>query len=279
MRTVRSKSDLLKALSPAWAAGEPIALVPTMGFFHAGHLRLMREAKKSRALVVVSLFVNPTQFGAGEDLDRYPRNEARDAELAAGEGVDILFAPGVDEMYSRGPTTWVEVPGLSGCLCGRTRPGHFRGVATVVAKLLNLVRPAVAFFGAKDFQQTVIIKRMVADLDFPVEVRTVPTVREEDGLAMSSRNGYLSPEERRAASLIPQAMDVGRRAWSAGATPEKTRQAVGAVLARSPLLRVDYVAVVHPETLEERMDSGGPALLALAVYAGATRLIDNLLLP
>ena len=279
MLIARTKLELRQMLSPVWSAGEPIALVPTMGYFHAGHLSLLQEAKRTQGLVVVSLFVNPTQFGAGEDLARYPRDEVRDTELAAGEGADVLFIPSTEQMYPGGRITWVEVPNVSERLCGYSRPVHFRGVATVVTKLFNLVRPTVAFFGAKDYQQTVIIRRIASDLDFPVEVRTVPTVRESDGLAMSSRNVYLSSAERKAAGLIPLTLDAGLQLWVAGASPSEVCKAAEAVIASSPLLRPDYVAVVNPETLEDFPANDGPALLALAVYVGRTRLIDNRLLP
>jgi pantoate--beta-alanine ligase len=230
-----------------------VGLVPTMGAFHDGHLALFRAARDENDLVVASLFVNPAQFGAGEDLDQYPRDEGRDARLAAEAGVDILFAPSADELYPPGFQTWVEVEELGRRLEGEYRPGHFRGVATVCLKLFNIVRPDRAYFGQKDAQQVAVVKRMVRDLDHEVQIRVVPTVRDADGLALSSRNAYLSPEERVLALQLPRAL--------ATKDPE---------LARASLndLDVDYVEVADFE----------PRVLAAAVRIGKTRLIDNVVL-
>jgi pantoate--beta-alanine ligase len=226
-----------------------VGLVPTMGAFHAGHLSLFRAARAENDLVVASLFVNPAQFAPGEDLDRYPRDEKRDAALAAEEGVDVLFAPAAEEIYPSGFQTWVEVENLGSSLEGRHRPGHFRGVATVCLKLFNLVRPARAYFGQKDAQQAAVVRRMVRDLAVPVEIRVCPTVRDEDGLALSSRNAYLSPEERQAALSLPRALKAHDQSLLDG-------------------LEVDYFEEADFE----------PRVLAAAVRVGGTRLIDNVVL-
>jgi pantoate--beta-alanine ligase len=229
--------------------------VPTMGSFHEGHLALFRAAREECDVVVASLFVNPAQFGPAEDLARYPRDEARDARLAEQEGVDVLFAPAPEEMYPPGYQTWIEVTELSRDLEGAARPGHFRGVATVCCKLFNLVRPARAYFGQKDAQQAAVVRRLVRDLNLEVEIRVLPTVRDADGLALSSRNAYLSPEERQRALALPHALRLGARA----ADP------VAAARAALDGLDVDYVAVADYD----------PPVLAAAVRVGSTRLIDN----
>jgi pantoate--beta-alanine ligase len=230
-----------------------VGLVPTMGAFHDGHLALFRAARDENDLVVASLFVNPAQFGAGEDLDRYPRDEERDARLADEAGVDILFAPSADELYPHGFQTWVEVEELGRRLEGEYRPGHFRGVATICLKLFNIVRPDRAYFGQKDAQQVAVVKRMVRDLDHEVQIRVVPTVRDADGLALSSRNAYLSPDERELALQLPRAL--------ATRDPELARASLNG-------LELDYVEVADFE----------PRVLAAAVRIGKTRLIDNVIL-
>lgn len=257
--------------------GASIGLVPTMGYFHEGHLSLMRAARQDNDVVVVSLFVNPTQFGPGEDLERYPRDPQRDQRLAAEVGVDAIFAPTPEEMYPSGYATYVEVEKLSQGLCGQSRPGHFRGVATVVSKLFNIVQPDRAYFGQKDFQQQVIIRRMVRDLNFPLTVVTVPTVREPDGLAMSSRNAYLSPEERKSALALIRSLKEGETLIKSGERrAQRVRQAVAAVLGSDPRVRIDYVEVRDPENLEPVSTIKGAVLLAVAAFVGSTRLIDNL---
>jgi pantoate--beta-alanine ligase len=247
-----------------------------MGYFHEGHLSLMRQARLDNNLVVVSLFVNPKQFGPGEDLKLYPRNFERDSILAEEVGVDIIFAPSVEEMYPEGYNTYVEVEKLTEGLCGALRPGHFRGVTTVVLKLLNIVQPDRAYFGRKDYQQLKVIERMVADLNIPVEIVPMPTVREPDGLAMSSRNEYLSPEERRAALVLSKSLSYGQELLKQGVTSgDELQRRVEGFIGREPLARIEYVAVVHPETLDCLAEVEDEAVLALAVRIGKTRLIDN----
>ena len=283
MRVVRTRADLRRALEPVRRDERTIGLVPTMGYLHEGHLSLLRAARRSCDVVVMSLFVNPAQFGRGEDLECYPRDEARDTELAEREGVDLVYAPPIEEVYPEGFATSVEVSGgLTEVLCGapgRRGAGHFRGVTTVVAKLLNSVAPDTAFFGQKDAQQATVIRRMVRDLDFDVEIEVLPTVREPDGLAMSSRNAYLSGEERRRAAALNRAL----RAAEAVAASGETRPEVALAAARAELER----AGVEPEYLEARNAeglapanslNGRPVLVAVAARVGRARLIDNLVI-
>jgi pantoate--beta-alanine ligase len=283
MRVIRTKAELRAALEPARRHGRTIGLVPTMGSLHEGHLSLLRAARPRCDVVVMSLFVNPAQFGHGEDLESYPRDEARDRELAEREGVDLLYAPPVEEVYPEGFATNVEVGGdLTEVLCaapGLRGAGHFRGVATVVAKLLNSVGPDVAYFGQKDAQQAIVVQRLVRDLDVPVEVEVLPTVREPDGLAMSSRNSYLSAEERRRATALIRAL---QRAEAVAASGE-TRPEVALGAAREELER----AGIEPEYLEARYAeglapakslNGRPVLVAVAARVGRARLIDNLII-
>jgi len=271
-----------KAITQSFRAkGEMIGLVPTMGYFHEGHLSLMRKAKEQCDRVVVSLFVNPVQFGPQEDYHRYPRDEARDTKLAEKEGVDILFVPSVSEMYPEGYATYVEVERLTEGLCGRFRPGHFRGVTTVVLKLFNIVKPNKAYFGEKDYQQLKVVERMTRDLNLDIQIVPCPTVREPDGLAMSSRNAYLSPEERRAATIIYRSLLKAKELYERGETnAEEIRAQVETMLRQEPLIgKIDYVEIVHPETLEELEYIGEDgAVLAVALYIGKARLIDNILL-
>jgi len=262
VKVVRAKDELRGALEPL--RGGRIGLVPTMGSFHEGHLTLLRTAREECDTVVCSLFVNPTQFGPGEDLERYPRNEARDLKLARAEGVDFLFAPSLEAIYPPGFETWVEPKRLSLELEGVIRPTHFRGVATICLKLFNIVRPDVAYFGAKDAQQLAVIERLVLDLDLELEIRPVETVRDGDGLALSTRNAYLSPAERRVALALPRALELGARAAREGGDPLVTTRAA---LSEEPGLKTQYVAVA---------DFAGPRLAAVQV--GRTRLIDNVLL-
>ncbi len=257
------------------AAGRSIALVPTMGCFHAGHLSLMREAARRADLVVVSLFVNPIQFGAGEDLARYPRNLERDAELAAGQGVVVLFAPEAAAMYPSGFQSKISVAGVSEGLCGRSRPGHFDGVATVVAKLFNIVRPRAALFGRKDLQQLAVIRAMVRDLNWPIEIVEHPVVRETDGLAMSSRNTYLSPEERVSARSLSVALGHVRQRVAAGELdPAVLRAEAEAILQQAGVIP-EYLEFVEAATLAPAAMVGPDTVLALAAQVGKTRLIDN----
>ena len=268
----------------AWAdetrrTARRIGLVPTMGYLHEGHLSLCHEARRRADRAVTSIFVNPLQFGANEDLARYPRDLEADARRLRECGVDVLYLPSAAAMYPPGFQTEVTVTGVTQGLCGRSRPGHFRGVTTVVAKLFNAVKPHVAVFGEKDFQQLLTIRRMVADLDFDVEVLGMPIVREPDGVAMSSRNAYLSAPERRAARCLSRALDTARAAFEAGerrsaALLEKAR----AVLDAETLARVDYAEIVDAETAQPAGTVDRPALLALAVFIGKTRLIDNAVL-
>ena len=273
--------DTVDAMAEACrSAQRPLGLVPTMGYLHQGHLALVRRARGENAALAVSIFVNPTQFGPGEDLPTYPRDMDRDLALLKKEGADLVFAPSVGEMYPQGMNTWVEVQGLSQRLEGEYRPGHFRGVATVVAKLLNIVRPDRAYFGQKDGQQTAVVKRLVKDLNMGVDVVVVPTVREADGLAMSSRNVHLSEEERRAASVLYHALRGAKRLWEGVQHDgEMLRGAVRRVLEKEPLVgKIDYVSVADLATLEELDTATIPAMVSVAAWLGKTRLIDNVVL-
>lgn len=256
--------------------GKRIALVPTMGALHRGHLSLLRKGRELADEVWTSIFVNPAQFGPGEDFERYPRDLDRDRSLLADAGCAVLFAPEVKEMYPREAVVTVDLPSLTRSLCGAHRPGHFAGVALVVGKLLAIVRPQVAVFGAKDWQQSVVIRRLVEDLSLPVEIHVAPTCREADGLAMSSRNAYLSPAQRRAAVVLVHALDEGAAAMAAGERRcGALVQLLAARVAREPVAALQYAAAVDPETLLPRDPVGPRVLLALAVYLGETRLIDN----
>ena len=257
-----------------------VGLVPTMGYLHEGHLSLVRRARADNDDVVASIFVNPTQFGPQEDYQRYPRDPERDLRLLEGEGMDLVFMPPVEEMYPAGFDAWVEVgESLTGRLEGAARPGHFRGVTTVLAKLFGIVRPQRAYFGQKDAQQLAVIRKMVADLNMDVEIVGLPTLREADGLALSSRNSYLSRDERRAAIVLWRSLCRAEELFDRGERRAETiRQAMRAVLDPEPLARVEYVSVADAATLQELADIAGPALVSLAVRIGATRLIDNVTL-
>ncbi len=258
---------------------EPLGLVPTMGYLHDGHLSLVRRARVECASVAVSIFVNPTQFGPKEDLASYPRDLDRDLRLLDSAGVDLVWTPSTDELYPPGFQTWVTVEALSQPLEGARRPGHFRGVATIVAKLFHAFQPQRAYFGQKDAQQVAVLGRMTKDLDFPIEIVLCPTVREDDGLAMSSRNAYLDPDERRAATVLIRSLEAARRAFEAGEVDaDALRHAMHQVLAGEPLARPDYVSVADPDTLEELAGPVRRALLSMAVHIGKTVLIDNLLI-
>lgn len=277
MKVVTSVAGMT-ALARQWRKeGKRIGFVPTMGYLHEGHLSLVRESRKRADVTVVSIFVNPTQFGPNEDFKKYPRDLAKDSAYLEKGGVDCLFYPAAAEIYPPGYRTFIEVHGLQDRLCGRSRPGHFRGVATVVLKLFNIVGPDLAFFGAKDAQQILIIQRMTADLNLDVEVVTCPLVREADGLALSSRNAYLSPEERKAALVLSTSLRGAERAIAAGERDAAEIIAgIRSMIGAEPLARIDYVEAVDPLNLEPVAEIRGDVLIALAVYFGTTRLIDNL---
>ena len=259
--------------------GKAIGFVPTMGALHEGHLSLMRQAREASEHVVVSIFVNPAQFGPKEDYKEYPRDPRGDTEMTRTADVDTLFTPPPSAVYPEGYRTYVEVEGLSGVMCGRTRPGHFRGVATIVLKLFNIVRPHKAFFGQKDYQQTVIIRRMTKDLHLGVDVIALPTVREADGLAMSSRNQYLSPEERRSAEILYRSLQEARSRFDKGEhSAERLREVIIEVLKGESSVQLEYAAIVHPETLEEVREADNGTVIAITARIGRTRLIDNILL-
>jgi pantoate--beta-alanine ligase len=280
VRLVRAKSELRDALLAPRRAGRAIGLVPTMGYLHEGHASLLRAARAECDVVVISLFVNPTQFGPGEDLDHYPRDEERDMRLAAEAGVDIVYAPPVEEVYPDGFATYVEVEGLTEVLCGdpsRRGPGHFRGVTTVVAKLFNAAQPDVAYFGQKDAQQAIVIRRMARDLDFPVRVEVLPTVREPDGLAMSSRNAYLGPEDRRRAAAISRALRAAEEATRSDSLPAGIAAALAELAAAG--IEPEYLEARDAEVLNPVSElNGRPVLIAVAARVGDARLIDNVLI-
>ena len=276
MQIIREINALRGAVEAIRRGGGPVALVPTMGALHAGHMALVREAKRLGAEVVASIFVNPTQFGPAEDLSTYPRREAADAEMLEAEGCAILWAPDVATMYPTGHSTRVKVGGVSNDLDGVARPGHFEGVATVVVKLLNQVQPDIALFGEKDYQQLAVIRRMVADLDLPVRIVGVPTQRDADGLALSSRNAYLSAQDRRAARALPRAMvEAAQRIRDGGDVADALRQAREA-LESAGFGPIDYVELRDAATLEPVASLGRPSRLLAAARIGRTRLIDNL---
>jgi pantoate--beta-alanine ligase len=281
VEVIRAITMARKVCDAARSAGRSVGFVPTMGAFHEGHASLMRRARDERDHMVVSIFVNPLQFGPGEDLSRYPRDEDRDLSIAGQLGVDVVFAPSVEEMYPAGPPEVTVDPGpLGDRLEGAARPGHFRGVATVVAKLFDVVGPSTAYFGEKDAQQLAVIRRMVRDLSLPVEVQGCPIVREPDGVATSSRNAYLSPEQREAAGCLFLALSEAAQIARGG---ERDTATLVAAMAReigaTPEARIDYAAVVDDETFEEVSTIAGPARALVAARFGETRLIDNLLLP
>ena len=259
--------------------GRRLGFVPTMGALHEGHLSLVRAAKAQSDVVATSIFVNPTQFGPNEDFAKYPRSFERDCELLKKEGVDFLFAPSVDEMYPEGAITYVTVENMSDKLCGKSRPGHFRGVTTVVSKLLHIVEPDVAFFGQKDAAQLALIRRMVRDQNLPVEIVACPIVREPDGLAMSSRNAYLDPQQRKSALVLSRALKEVELKFTTGEQNAEQLIASGkAIFAAEPGARLDYLEIVEPDTLGPIAKVTGPALVAVAAFVGTTRLIDNVVL-
>ena len=277
MQTVSDISELRTARD---RLPQPTGLVPTMGFLHEGHLSLVRAARADCASVVVSIFVNPTQFGPTEDLDAYPRDLGRDLALLESEGADLVWMPTASSMYPPGYQTWVTVEEMTLPLEGAMRPGHFRGVTSVVAKLFNAVQPDRAYFGQKDAQQALVIQQMVRDLNFPLQVVICPIVRESDGLAMSSRNTYLDPQQRQAATVLWRALNAARTAYRSGeVSGERLRKAMADTINAEPLARLQYVSCADPQTLQEIEGAiQGSALLSMAVFIGRTRLIDNILL-
>ena len=276
MRVISTVSGLREALVPLRNAGKSVGLVPTMGYLHQGHMQLVARARAENDVVVTSLFVNPLQFAANEDLAKYPRDLDRDSAMLREGGVDFLFAPGIEDMYPRKIETVVDVPTLGSQLEGEVRPGHFAGVATVVTKLFNIVGATRAYFGEKDYQQLQIIRQMVDDLNEPVEVIGVPTVRDHDGLALSSRNSYLTPEERAAAAIVPRALDEAQRLLDGGLRdPEMLEEHITAFIAAEPLARPEVVAIRDPQTLKRMETIDRPPLLLLFVRFGTTRLLDN----
>jgi pantoate--beta-alanine ligase len=279
METITTVQQMQRWSDATRAHGQRIGFVPTMGYLHAGHLSLVAEARRRAAVVVASIFVNPLQFGINEDLARYPRDIERDTKSLSEAGTDVLFLPDAKEMYPEGFQTTVTVDRVTRGLCGTSRPAHFQGVTTVVAKLFHMVKPHVAVFGQKDFQQLVAIRRMVADLNFDIEIVGAPIVRQADGLAMSSRNAYLSGAERQAALCLSKALHAAATQTERGETDAlRILAAARRVITDEPLARVDYAALVDPDTLEEVTTVRAPALLALAVHIGKTRLIDNCML-
>jgi len=277
MRIVEQMPDLLQARQ---ALPEPVGFVPTMGFLHEGHLALVRAAKSGCASVVVSIFVNPTQFGPNEDLAAYPRDLPRDLRLLELTGTDLVWTPSPEVLYPPGFQTWVTVTELTAPLEGEVRPGHFRGVTTVVAKLFNAVHPHKAYFGQKDAQQAAVIRRMALDLSYPVEIIVCPTVREKDGLAMSSRNTRLNPDERQAAAVLYRALQAGKEAFAAGERDAaRLKEIMMDVLNAEPMARVQYVSLADPETLGELDQVQDRVLVSMAVFIGKVRLIDNMVYP
>jgi pantoate--beta-alanine ligase len=280
MKICKTIEEMRSASRDTRGEGKRFSFVPTMGALHEGHLSLVRDAKAKSDVVAVSIFVNPLQFGPTEDLAKYPRSFERDRELLEKEAVDIVFAPQPEEMYPKGAVTYVTVEGLSEKLCGRSRPGHFRGVATVVAKLFHIVEPDLAFFGQKDAAQATIIRRMVRDLNLPVEIVVCPIVRESDGLAMSSRNAYLNPQERKTALVANRSLTETKNRFDQGERNAIALIAVGKqIVAQEPAARLDYFEIVDPVTLDPMQELTSPALVAVSVFIGNTRLIDNILLP
>ena len=277
MEIIASPAAMQRWSEDARRRGETIAFVPTMGFLHEGHITLMREGRARATLLASSLFVNPTQFGPNEDFSRYPRNFEGDCELMRSVPVDALFAPEPEVMFPAGSQTWVEATEVTRGLCGDHRPGHFRGVTTVVAKLFNIVKPHLALFGEKDFQQLRAIERMVVDLNFDLQIVPVPTVREPDGLAMSSRNAYLSPEERQRALALSRALRAACEAAARGArTTAELALAARAVIERTPGIEIEYVTAADSQTLQALEEFDRAVVIAIAARVGKTRLIDNL---
>lgn len=279
MRIITEVQEMHDAVGQEKSRGKSIGLVPTMGFLHEGHLSLVRESVQQADVTVVSIYVNPTQFGPKEDFKEYPRNIKRDTEILEAEGVDYIFSPGNEEIYPEGYKTYVEVHDLQDTLCGRSRPGHFRGVCTVVLKLFNIVEPDFAYFGQKDAQQAIILKRMVQDLNLGVKIEVLPIVREEDGLALSSRNTYLDQEQRKAARVLSQSLEEARKMFENG--EQDSSQIISRMkerISQEPRAKIDYVEIVDMDTLNPVAKIENEALAALAVFIGKVRLIDNTIL-
>lgn len=276
MRAVQSVKEVRETLSSPRKFGQVIGLVPTMGALHAGHIKLIETARTECGFVVVSIFVNPLQFGPNEDYARYPKALAQDLEICSRSGTDLVFNPSVEEMYPVPQLTFTEVTRVSERLCGASRPGHFQGVATVVLKLFNVVQPDRAYFGEKDMQQLAVIRRMVRDLNLPVTVVGVPTVRESDGLALSSRNQYLNPEQRKAAPALYRALQEGEKVVRGGEKDSaRVRETALKVLRQEPSIKVEYLEIVDPEEIQPVTTIEGPVRIAAAIWLGSTRLIDN----
>ena len=279
IRRIETGADIQAFVNDCRRQGRSVGFVPTMGAFHAGHLSLMRQARKENAAVVVSIFVNPLQFSAGEDYDRYPRRLEQDQKMAESENADVLFYPSVAEMYPKGFDTHVDQGDLPSKLCGGYRPGHFRGVMTIVAKLFNIVRPDTAYFGQKDYQQYLIIRRLATDLNMQVDVRLMPTLREDDGLAMSSRNAYLGPKQRKDATCLYRALQKAEELTGQGEnSAAKVASEMRRLIQKVKGTRIEYIAIVNAETLEPVKEIKGRTLVALAVRIGKARLIDNVIL-
>lgn len=277
MEVIKTMKEMNGFSSQARQKGQTIAFVPTMGFFHEGHLSLMREGRKLGDLLIISLFVNPTQFGPSEDFQKYPKDLEKDRKMAEGVGVDVLFAPDASEMYPADHQTIVRVEKVTQELCGRSRPVHFQGVATVVTMLFNIVMPHMAIFGEKDFQQLIMIRQMVKDLCMEIEIIGMPTIREADGLAMSSRNFYLSPKERQAALALYRSLKKAEDLLQKEERlAEKIQKGMMEILLSEPLVKIDYVQICNASTLEDVHEIKGDVVIALAAYVGQTRLIDNL---
>jgi pantoate--beta-alanine ligase len=278
MRVVTSIKALRRLLDEARSKKKTVGFVPTMGYFHEGHASLMRQSKKENNLTVVSVFVNPKQFGPKEDFTKYPRDKKKDEKLAKKENVDIIFYPSVDEMYPTGYLTYVEVEGLSDVLCGQSRPGHFKGVATVVAKLMNIVMPHVMYLGQKDAQQALIIRKMAEDLNFPSKIKVMPTVREHDGLAMSSRNVYLTPEERAEATVLYRSLQEAKNKILSGQRePSQILENMESMIKEKSRGQADYIECVDAQSLKRVEKISTAVLISLAVRFGKTRLIDNVI--
>ncbi len=276
VRVITNIKEMQDLSTQVRSAGRTVGCVPTMGFFHRGHISLMEASAGENDFTVVSLFVNPTQFGENEDFEAYPRNLDRDCNLAGQAGVDVVFAPQAQAMYPENYATYVEVQKLTDTMCGASRPGHFKGVTTVVAKLFNIILPHRAYFGQKDAQQALVIKKMVRELNFPLEIRVMPIVRESDGLAMSSRNIYLSEEERQAALVIPRSLEAARDLLEKGEkNVAKIKEEIESILSRESLAKIDYVAVKDAGMLQDMETIQGSVLVAVAVWIGKTRLMDN----
>lgn len=279
MRTVETISDMKAIIRNARGKGQTIGFVPTMGYLHEGHLSLAKASTQDNDITIMSIYVNPTQFGVNEDLEKYPRSLERDSMLAEEVGVDVIFTPSNSEMYPTGYKTYVSVEGITGVLCGKSRPTHFRGVTTIVAKLLHIVEPDHAYFGQKDAQQALVIQKMVMDLNMNTKIHVCPIIRETDGLAMSSRNVYLNSEERKAALCLYQSLLEAEKSFKAGErSREKIEELIYKRIKSESLAQIDYIEIVDSKTLEKVQEITGPVLIALAIKFGATRLIDNIIL-